>query len=270
MPPRAALLTIFVLQSAASAAPPSPPAYESVVLSEGDIHFDLDPADREEYASLCPRNICTCKSDIQYLRLLLPSHSIARDSINRQLKSHASDCHYLDAVASLEQEVTHLSTRVVSVVERSYSQQLGTGGSCHGSSAVHTFDLNTGKEYRLEDIIDKASLGSLRKTLPDSIVTERNRRMNDDSVEPHEDFQRDLKVAREALESIGDSQLMESTFFVENERVFIDVAGYYFGCVGGIFHPAEIPASQITPSMRHELIRNLDQPARSTSFMSRA
>jgi hypothetical protein len=55
------------------------------------------------------------------------------------------------------------------------------------------------------------------------------------------------------LESIDNRQLLESTFFIENGRVFIDVAGYYFSCVAGIFHPAEIPASKTTPSMRQKL-----------------
>jgi hypothetical protein len=176
--------------------------------------------------------------------------------INRRLKSDADNtrCGYLDAADSMHQEVTHLSSRFVSVVVRSYSQLLGTGGGCHGSSAVHTYDLRSGKEYVLADIVSKSSLRGLRATMPASIVAERNRRMDETYVEPKEDLEQDLKRTREALASESDADLTAEKIFVEKDRVFINVRGYYFSCAGGDFHPAEIPRPLITSrSIRREL-----------------
>ncbi len=267
-------LTLAVLYLAAYSYAETAPTYETVVLSKGRINFPLRPADREANGQYCPRNMCACDSDVSYIRVSTRSASKAVTMINRELKAEASRvrCVYPDATDTMRQEVTHLSARFLSVVERSYSQQIGTGGSCHGSSAVHTFDLSTGGEYLLTDIIGRSSLANLRSTLPDSIVREHNRQDEEQSeeedkanapsgyphtpyVEPPEDFARDLKSAREGVASLGDEQLLRSSIFIQKSRVFINVGGYYLSCAAGSFHPAEIPASLITlPVIRKELV----------------
>lgn len=97
--------------------------------------------------------------------------------INRKLSSEASKalCKYLDSIDMLHQRVTFLSDRLVSFVEESYSARLGADRSCHCSSNVHRFDLPTGKEYFLADILGESSLSKLRSIMPASIAADRKR-----------------------------------------------------------------------------------------------
>jgi hypothetical protein len=168
---------VLIAAVATSAYAQPTPTYKTVVLSSGDVKFPLQPTDKDEYEQYCPLNVCTCESDVSYIRLQAQTNPAALDMINRKLKSEASQvsCSFPDTTDTMQQEVTHLSARFVSVVEHSYSQQIATGGSCHGGSAVHTYDVTGGKEYRLADIISRSSLANLRKTLPGSIVKEHNR-----------------------------------------------------------------------------------------------
>ena len=266
-----ARIVLAVLFLTSSAYAQVVPTYETVVLSHGDVKFPMQPPDKEQYERYCPLDVCTCESDVSYVRLRAPANSNALALINRALKAEASkvQCTYPDATDSMQQEITHLSARFVSVVERSYSQQIATGGSCHGSSAVHTFDLSSGKEYVLAEIISRLSLASLRSTLPTSIVKEHNRQEDEFAeaeekanslshhtppVESPENLARDLKSARAGLAALRDEQLLTSPIFIQRGRVFINIEDYLFGCVGGPFHPAEVPTSLIAlPLLRQEL-----------------
>jgi hypothetical protein len=73
-------------------------------------------------------------------------------------------------------------------------------------------------------------------------------------VEPAEDFVRDVETARRKLDSLSDQDLLKAAIFIKNNHVLVNIDDCIFGCVGGMFHPADVPASLITlPSIQGEL-----------------
>lgn len=268
-------MAAFLLCLSTSAWSQTAIAYKTVMLSKGHIQFSLKTEDREQYAYSCPAGVCTCESDVEYIQLVPATRNSAVNSINHQLRLHASTvkCQYLDARDSVHEKVTHLSRHFVSVVEEFWSQQIDTGGSCHGSSTVHTFDLTSGREYTLADLISPSSLSRLRSSLPASLVAEQNRQVNEQRyetfkadataeminrykpyVEPPAEAERDLSQAEDQIESMNDQQLLTMPIFLKDRHVYINVEGYYFSCAEGSFHPAEIPVQLITlPSLRQEM-----------------
>lgn len=269
---RAILCAIGALCFCRSAGSQTIPKYKNLDLSQ-DLAFHLKPDDKEFHERFCPSDRCVCKSDIQYVRITSESQGVRL--INQRLRADAEKarCVYLQAVASMEQEVTHLSAHVVSVVELAESLNIGAQGSCHQSVAVHTYELATAKEYLLGDIINPSSLSKLRETLPASIAAEHDRQDHEVDyeqwkanppagrkdgykpyVEPAEDFARDVETGRRKVDSLSDRDLLRAPIFIKNTHLFININDYIFGCAGGTFHPAEIPASMITlPSIQREL-----------------
>ncbi len=249
------------------------PKYENIILSEGDIVFRLRPADKEYSERFCPSDRCVCESELEYVRITSVSQGVRL--INRRLRADAEKarCTYLQGLASMDQEVTHLSSHSVSIVEISESESLGANGSCHQAVAVHTYELATGKEYLLGDIISPSSLSQLRLSLPASVAAEHNRQANESAyeqwkantppgwknaykpyLEPAEDLAHEEQEARRKLDSLSDQDLLNAAIFIKNNHLFININDYIFGCAGGMFHPAEIPASLITlPSIQREL-----------------
>lgn len=247
--------------------------YKTVVLSKGDVDFKLKPEDRVRYGESCPSDVCTCESDVEYVQLVGQGSALSLASINKQLKADVIDsgCGYLDAIDTARETVSYISNHFVSVVEQFQSRGIGAAGSCHGSSAVHSFDLKSGKELLVADIIAPSSLGTLKDALPSAIVEEDlrqaerafNEQFNTNSgmpqlpmVMPPAERERILKAATREIESYSDSKLLGAGLFIENGRVLMDAEGYYLSCADGDFHPAEIPKSMITlPSLIQDISR---------------
>lgn len=275
---RHTVLAIFVMQVMASAVAQTAPTARTVVLSKRSFHYPMKLADRDQYVRYCPQSVCTCESDIEYVRLLGTANTDALNLINRRLRSDAErlSCKYRDQTDLMHQRVTYLSNHLFSVIEQWYSQMTATGGSCHGSSATHTFDVATGKEYVLGDIIGKGSVSELRSNLSASMVAGLQRQKDEQAYEslkgaawgpddpllknfkplpePPKDREQDLATARQALTQLTDEELLAASLFIENGHVFIDIEGYYFSCAEGSFHPAEIPSALITPAVFREAI----------------
>jgi hypothetical protein len=245
-------VTLFFVFDAAPVA--NAPGYKTIVLSKGNVDFHLKRGDQEEWGRYCPSGICTCKADLRYVGIatLTPVNQLLKDEVEK------TRCRYLDAISTARQKVTYISGNLVSVVSRTYSLQFSAGGSCHSGASVHTFNLSTGKEYVLADIVDNWSLKDLRAGLPPSLVTEHIKQQDEEDLEEeknnggppanpairHPAIQRphELEIAAHEIENLSDEQLLSHNFFIQNKQVFIDIAGYYFSCAEGVFHPAMIPA----------------------------
>ena len=268
---RCLLIVGLALGTALLASAQSALTYKSMVLSKGHVDFKLQPDDKGEYAQFCPSGVCTCTSDIDYVQLVGAESARPLALINKQLKADVSQsgCKYLDAVDTAHETVSYISDHFVSVVEQFVSRGIDAGGSCHGSSVVHTFDLRTGKELFVGDLISTSGLSSLKAGLASSIVTEHLRQSERDFdkevntnsgkprvpfVLPFEERERMFKLASREVESYTDSKLQAEKFFIEDDRVFINAEGYYLSCADGPFHPAEIPTSLISlPSLKREI-----------------
>ena len=146
-------------------------------------------------------------------------------------------------------------------------------GSCHGGSAVHTFDLISGKEYHLNDIIRASSVPALRALLPEAVVRGYEQQLDDEILAglkkdslPHDprlnnykhyvespaDRNRDLGVTQKAVQSLSDGDILDEPFFMKDHHAYLNVEGYYFSCAAGEFRPAEIPSEFITLLALHD------------------
>lgn len=160
-------------------------------------------------------------------------------------------------------------------MEHAESIQWTAGGSCHGSSVVHTFDLISGYEYRLGGILSASSIPAIRALLPEAVVRGYEGQMDQQIfaslkqdmplgspqlnnyrhyVEPPADRNRDLESARKAVQSLSDADMLNEPFFVKGQHVYLNVEGYYLSCAAGEFRPAELPNDLITlPALHAEL-----------------
>jgi hypothetical protein len=271
-----ATLWIFALPCLLSSTAQNIPVVRTVVFSKGKIPFRLKPAEANStYATVCESDICYCDSDVEYVQIESGAGSHAIAAINRQLKTDAKSprCKYLDAVDTVREQVTYLSRHFLSVVEQAESMQWTASGSCHGHSAVRTFELTGGKEYRLGQIIGASSLPAVRALLPEAIVRgyeqqldeeilasdkenllPRDQQLNNHKhyVEPPTDRNRDLESARKTVQSLSDGDILEEPFFLKDHHVYLNIEGYYFSCAAGEFRPAEIPNEFISLQPLHD------------------
>jgi len=253
---------IFVLLLAVCAdAKTGVPGYSSLILAKGKVAYRLKPSDRIASDQYCSDGVCTCDSDIQYIQIHAPT------PVNSFLKNEAARtrCRYADLNSITHQSVTSISRNLVSVISHFFSLPLGAGGSCHSGAQVHTFNLRTGREYILTDIVDPSALFQIRAALPASIVAEHYKQEDKRAAEawqeekahsirpsPSTTFHgtaeqqaRDLEIAESEIDNLSDLQILKHQFFVQNKQVFIDISGYYFSCAEGAFHPAMIPQKLI-------------------------
>lgn len=234
------------------------PVLKTIVASKGKVAFQLKPSDDDSYfLTACKEHICYCDSDIEYVRIVSGVDVQVKTALNRQLKAYSDSagCKYLDAIDSVTERVSYVSSRFLSIEEHSVSLAYKAGGSCHARSLVHTFDLRSGKEYLLGDVISSSSLSAVRAMLPEAIVREFERHHEGGSVaESPEDRKEHLESARKAVESLSDRDILNEPVFLKNQHVAVNVEGYYFSCAAGEFWPAEIPMDLITlPALHDEL-----------------
>jgi len=271
-----AVLCIFALRPLLSSTAQNTPVVRTVVFSKGKIPFRLKPAEaKSSYAAVCKGNVCYCDSDVQYVQIESGAGTQAIAAINRQLRSDAQSprCKYLDAVDTVKEQVTYLSRHFLSVVEHAVSMEWMAGGSCHGYSAVRTFNLISGKEYHLGDMIKESSIPAIRALLPEAVVRGYEQQLDEEIladfrenslprdpqpnnykhyVEPPADRNRDLESARKAVQSLSDDDILKEPFFLKDHHAYLNVEGYYFSCAAGEFRPAEIPNEFIALLALHD------------------
>ena len=263
------VLGIFALPCLLPSTAQDTPVVRRVVFSKGTIPFRLKSAEaKSNYAAVCKGNICYCDSDVEYVQIESGAGSRAMAAINHQLKADAQStrCKYLDAVDTVNEKVTYLSRHFLSVVEHAVSIQWTASGSCHGKSAVHTFDLISGKEYHLGDIIKVSSVPALRSLLPEAVVRGYEQQLDEEILANHDpqlsnykhyveapaDRSRDLESARKAVQSLSDGDILNEPFFLKDHHAYLSVEGYYFSCAAGEFRPAEIPNEFIALLALHD------------------
>jgi hypothetical protein len=271
-----AVLCVFALPWSLSCTAQDIPVVRTVVFSNGKIPFRLKSAEaKSNYAAVCKGNICYCDSDVEYVQIESGAATQAIAAINTQLKKDAQSprCKYLDAVDTVKEQVTYLSRHFLSVVEHVESVAWTASGSCHGHSSVHTFDLISGKEYHLGDIISASSVPAVRAFLPEAVVRGYELQLDEEIradlrenslphdpqltnykhyAEPPADRNRDLESARKAVQSLSDGDILNEPFFLKDHQAYLNVEGYYFSCAAGEFRPAEIPNEIITLLALHD------------------
>ena len=227
------LISVTALGIASTAHAGEPEAAFSIVqLQKGIISFDLTPDDLDEngkpedWLILNQDGKLTCNADVSTVVISGASSSIIR--INRTLRDFAEQarCTHDQDISDLIPKVTYISPEAVSLSFERTEYGKGANGSCHTHSEYLNFDLESGVQYRLPDILRSDAFPKIRQDILTS-------------------FLKDPGINQKDLGELLDREFWAMGFFIKDHKLYVDLDSYLKSCVEGPFFPVEINTAYI-------------------------
>lgn len=187
----------------------------------------------------------SCTSDIGYLYLDTTAHATAK--LNEQLRKSAGDwptcaaaVHATGSDAELYTSLVHedeplmVSQTLASIRSFYWARPLGGNGSCHGGTQYKLFNLTSGKQYFLMDLIDASHTKDYLQLASSSLAKEQHT-----GVDTEQFIQYMLKKT-DAI-----------PVFIREGKLYANVGEVYpyISCAAGQDFPVEIPREWVTDAL---------------------
>lgn len=208
-----------------------------VFVREQTTSFPLSPDD-EDYVGSCEDGKCECDEDVQWLEFKGPVSGFAQVNAAERAASQKTKCSVDNANVMRHPMHYAVSPRVVStaVFELEYCRTCG--GSCHGATALATYNAKTGAAYRVRDVVKPNALTALRRHMVDAGLA---------AYLPKGQHASERKILVPEIERRG-AGLLDQGVYVENGKVYVDLDYFLNGCADGSFYPVALPAQLIAPA----------------------
>lgn len=253
----AAFVTLLSLTAHARAAgctsiadrdcPPLP-----AVTVKGDLHVEIitresehvyaPPGDIEDtdLAGACANGRCVCRAFVQHLDFKGPVPGFRRVNEDEWRAAAALSCSAENARVGRDVVRFAVTRRTVSIAIGDLEYCVGCGGSCHGHTALKSYDAKTGAVLTLRDAIGPQKLEALRTRLVDDFLA-----ANGESVRDHT-----RTILRNDLVR---TITLDAGLYVEPGAAFVNLDSFALGCASGSFHPVRIPRGFLTRAFRGRL-----------------
>lgn len=186
----------------------------------------------------CKGGLCACREFVQHFDFKgpVPGFRAVNEAEWRAADAARCTAEFSDVV----REATHyaVSRKFVStaIYERRYCQDCG--GSCHGRTALATYDATTGAVLRVRDAVPRARWPELKQ------------RLIEDFTAAHFAAPDRAREAARIAASLDARNIGEDGLFVERGKIYINLDLFALSCADGSFYPLEIPNRFLKPQYR--------------------
>jgi hypothetical protein len=189
-----------------------------------------------EYA--CPHKHCSCEEDIKHLVFSGRSPGIVKINAREWHNATSNRCSLEDSSIIREPQYIYTSAVFISTAIFSESYCRGCGGSCHGNMLLATYDTETGREYKVRDIVSADNIS----TLEEAMITGAINHYVGPEDRPGQNVQ---SVKENIVQTLQSRSLSDAGLYVENGKAYVDIDSFIRGCVDGSFYPVEVPPGLI-------------------------
>lgn len=208
-----------------------------VFVREGTAKYPMSPDD-EDYAGSCEDGKCECDEDVQWLEFKGPVAGFAQVNAAEREASKKTACSAENANVMRHPMHYAVSRQTVSTAAFELEYCRTCGGSCHGATALATYNAKTGASYRLRDVVKPNSLVALQKHVVDAGLA---------AYLPKGQHSSERKILVPEIERRG-AALLDQGVYVENGKAYVDLDYFLNGCADGSFYPIALPAQLIAPA----------------------
>lgn len=206
--------------------------FEIRTLEAGSRNLALPPEQRNDLMVLegqAPEQV-VCESDVRYPVLTGTDEHIKH--VNKAFLNLAegSRCSSYYTVATLSPEVIEQSGTIISVLFHQMLYPWGGNGSCHGRWVPMVFDLQSGQQLSLKDVLDETDYPAVRKY----VLSE----LESFSID-------DRKIDSYMLSDMAirlDKELTGFGFYIQNGHVYIELNSFLLSCADGNHLPVRLPS----------------------------
>jgi hypothetical protein len=227
---------------------PPPPA----VTVKGDLRVEIktreseqvfaQPGDIEDtdLAGACANAQCVCRAFVQHLDFKGPVPGFRRVNEDEWRAAAAVTCSAENARVGREVVRFAVTKRTVSIAISDLEYCATCGGSCHGHTALKSYDAKTGAVLTLRDAIAPQKLAALRTRLAADFVAANG--------EGARDYSRTI-----LNNDLARTITLDTGLYVEPGAAFVNLDSFALGCASGSFHPVRIPRRFLTRAFRVRL-----------------
>ena len=206
--------------------------YSIMPVEKGTVLFDLQPDDLDENGELefwihpNAAGKLTCEADVSTVVIAGADPGIER--VNRAVRDLAEQarCTHDQDISYFIPKVTYISADAVSISMEITDYGRGANGSCHTRNKYLNFDLASGRQYRLPDILRSDAFPRIRQ-----------------DILAH--FRKDSEIPLDLLTDLLDRDFWAMGVFIKDHKLYVDMGNYLKSCVDGPFFPVEIDPSYI-------------------------
>lgn len=210
---------------------------------EGEHVFPLPPdySEESDFANDCPGGKCVCGEFVQHLDFKGPVPGFRQVNEDEQRAAAARACSVENTHVRRDVNRFAVTKRTVSIAIGDVELCVGCGGSCHGHTALKSYDAKTGAALTLRDAIAPQKLEALRKRLGEDFVAA--------------NFDKSLRERQGEFsgEDFTSAVTLDAGLYVEPGGVFVNLDTFPLGCADGSFHPVRIPRTFLTRAFRTRL-----------------
>lgn len=207
---------------------------------EGEHVYPAPPGE-SDVADACPNGKCVCREHVQHLDFKGPMPGFRQVNEDEQRASAARTCSPENAYVRRGVDRFAVTRRTVSIAIDEIEYCVGCGGSCHGRTALKSYDAKTGATLTLRDAIAPRKLETLRARLGEDFLA----KYVDDRAREH---QREFPS-----EDFARMVTLDADIYVEPGSVFVNLETFALGCAEGSFHPMQVPREFLTRAFRSRL-----------------
>lgn len=208
-----------------------------VFVREGTAKYPMSPDD-ESYVGSCEDGHCECDEDVQWLEFKGPVPGFAQVNAAEVASSKKTACSAENDNVMRHPMHYAVSRQTVSTAAFELEYCRTCGGSCHGSTALATYNSKTGTAYRVRDVVKPNSLAALQKHMVDAGLA---------AYQPKAQHASERKILVPEIKRRGKA-LLDQGVYVENGKVYVDLDYFLNGCADGSFYPVALPAKLISPA----------------------
>lgn len=208
-----------------------------VFVRESTAKYPMAPDD-ENYAGSCEDGKCECDEDVRWLEFKGPVPGFTQVNAAERAASKKTACSAENANVMRHPMQYAVARQTVSTAAFELEYCRTCGGSCHGATALATYNSKTGAAYRVRDVVKPNSLAALQKHMVDAGLA---------AYQPPGQHESERKILVPEIQRRG-AALLDQGVYVEKGKVYVDLDYFLNGCADGSFYPVALPAQLIAPS----------------------
>ncbi|MBI1212589.1 MAG: hypothetical protein GC190_14085 [Alphaproteobacteria bacterium] len=203
-----------------------------------ELSFPVSSAveDAEELSQVCNGGVCTCNENIEFLEFKGPHAGFRQVNTAEHTAAGRMRCSVENA--DVDRQITHfeVSKHLVSIAAFELEYCHTCGGSCHGTTALSTFDAETGQALSLREALKPGAIDALRRHMIDYIAKTYGTDVGE-------------RYIREQLSNeLSQRALLDEGVYAERRTLYVNLDSFVLGCADGSFDPVPVPRDLIAPA----------------------